>query len=100
MPDLTKEDFDARQNQFKSQLRAVLTDGGVFIAGTVLKKSSSPPKDGRDSTYRVQLALFGKTLPVKLASKASWDSIGVGSYQVFRVDQTTFEGSIYNTALE
>jgi hypothetical protein len=99
MSELTKEEFDARQNQFKVQLRSILTDGGVVVSGTVLKKTTSPPKDGRDSIYRVQLAIFGKTLPVKVL-KSCWDAIGVGSFQVFRVDQTTYEGSIYNTALE
>jgi len=99
MAEVDKDQIEARSNQFKSQLRSVLTDGGVFISGTVSKKTSSPPKDGRDSAYRVQLAIFGKTLPVKV-SKSCWDSVGVGAFHVFRVDQTTFEGSIYNTAVE
>lgn len=100
MSELTKEEFDARQNQFKAQLRLILTDGGVVVSGTVSKKTSSPAKDGRDATYRVYLVIIGKTLSVKVLTKSCWDSIGVGSYQVFRVAQTTFEGSIYNTALE
>ncbi len=99
MNEVTKEEFDARQNQFKTQLRAVLTDGGVVVSGIVVKKSESPPKDGRNSVHRVQLGTFGKTFPVKV-SKACWDAIGVGSFQVFRVDQTSFDGSIYNTAVE
>lgn len=98
--DMTAEDFKTRQDQFKPQLRSLLTDGGVFAGGTVVDKTSSPAKDGRDAAYKLKLAVWGATIPVKLPSKAIWDSIGVGSFYVFRVKQTTFEGNIYNTALE
>jgi hypothetical protein len=99
MKEITKEEFDARQNQFKSHLRSILTEGGSFVSGDVTGKSSAPPKDGRDSTYRVQLSTYGKTFSVKV-SKSLWDSIGIGSFQVFCVNQTAFDRSVYNTALE
>ncbi len=94
-----EEQVSARLNQFKGPLSSFLSEGGVLLAGKVTKKNNYPAKDGKNPSWSVQLGVFGQTFLVSVSQKL-WDTIGVGSYQVFPVMQRGYGKAIYNTVVE
>lgn len=99
MPEVTSEQISARLKQFDVAVKAVLAEGGVVVAGTVMRKTNWPAKEGKSASYSVQLGYFGGSCFVNVSERL-WQSIGVGSYQLFVVTQRASDSSIYNTAVE
>ncbi len=77
---------------------------GIYIGGTVTGKKHGLARTNDQGepipeSWRVELSWFGGSASVKVSQK-QYDRVAVGQDTIFIVSQTTFKGSIYNTAIE
>ena len=99
MAEVNQEQVDARFKQFISQVKSNLAEGGILVSGQVTQKNKWPAKEGKDASLNVRLSYFGASYTVSVSQKL-YDSVGVGTFQVFVVAQRASGNAIYNTAIE
>lgn len=99
MPEITAEQLNSRFKQFDSLIKSVLAEGGTIISGVVVKKTAWPAKEGRSPSWNVEVGYFGGSARISVSQRL-FDSIGIGSYQLFQVTQRASASSIYSTAQE
>lgn len=99
MSEVTADQLSTRFKQFDGAIKSFLVEGGTIISGIVIKKTAWPVKDGRSPSWNVEVAYFGGIARITVSQRL-FDSIGVGSYQLFQVTQRASANSLYSTATE
>jgi hypothetical protein len=73
---------------------------GIAIGGLIQRKTHWPAKEGKESSWSVEVAYMGGASFINV-SESLYNRCGLGSYQLFRVTQRGGkEGKIYATAVE